>query len=45
MRAEVQERYKDMPEPTLDEINAEIARARKIRRERQDLGREITRAK
>ena len=25
--------------------NAEIARARKIRRERQDLGREITRAK
>ena len=34
MRAEIQERYKDQPEPTLDEINAEIARVRKERCER-----------
>ncbi len=35
MRSEIQERYKDSPEPTLDEINAEIARVRKARRERK----------
>ena len=34
MRAEIQERYKDKPEPTMEEIDAEIARARKERRER-----------
>ena len=34
MRANVQERYKGVPEPTLEEINAEIARVRNERRER-----------
>ena len=37
MRGEIQERYKDKPEPTLDEINAEIARVRKERRDRKAL--------
>ena len=37
MRGEIQERYKDKPEPTLDEINAEIARVRKERRGRKAL--------
>lgn len=34
MRTEIQERYKDKPEPTMEEIDTEIARARKERRER-----------
>jgi len=37
MREEIQERYKDKPEPTLDEINAEIARVRRECRERKAL--------
>ena len=41
MRAEVQERYKDVPEPTLDEINAEIARVRNERHERLAREREV----
>jgi len=41
MRAEVQERYKDVPEPTLDEINAEIARVRHERHERLSREREV----
>lgn len=45
MRAAVQERYKDRPEPTLDEINAEIARMRKERRERLSCEREATATK
>lgn len=41
MRAKVQERYKDAPEPTLDEINAEIARVRNERRDRLAREREV----
>ena len=45
MRAEIQERYKDKPEPTMDEIDAEIARARKERRERLARERETAEVK
>ena len=45
MRAEIQERYKDKPEPTMEEIDAEIARARKERRERLARERETAEAK
>ena len=42
MRAKVQERYIDAPEPTLDEINAEIARVRNERRKRLARGRAVS---
>lgn len=45
MRAEIQERYRDMPEPTMDEIDAEIARARKERRARLARERKLTTAR
>ena len=45
MRAEIQERYKDKPEPTMEEIDAEIARARKERRERLARERETAEVK
>ena len=35
MRANIQDRYKDMREPTMAEIEAGIARARKERRQRK----------
>ena len=41
MRAKVQERYNETPEPTLDEINAEIARIRSGRRGRLDRESEV----
>ncbi len=36
MRAKIQERYKDRPEPTQDEINAFIAAVRRERKERSE---------
>lgn len=37
MRAQVQEQYKDRPEPTMDEINAMIAEVRRERREKKSV--------